>query len=170
MNLEKYIYDIPNWPKEGVVFKDITPLLASPEAYKNAIDLWSEKLKNLGGTKIMAAESRGFFFASAIAHKMGLPFIPVRKKGKLPRETVSVEVELEYGKESLFMHKDALSEGDKVIILDDILATGGTAEGMCKLAKDLGATPVCCTFFLELAFLKGREKIDCCPIISIIVA
>ncbi len=168
MDFSKHILTVQNFPKEGVLFYDITPLLANPEAYRAAIDLWAAELEKFGATKIIAAESRGFFFASAIAMKMALPFIPVRKKGKLPRETVSAEIELEYGKDLLFMHKDAISPDDRVIILDDILATGGTATGMCEMVKTLGALPVCCTFFMELGFLKGREKLECCcPVLSI---
>lgn len=168
INFDDYIINIPDFPKKGVIFRDITPLLANPKAYSYAIDMWSEKLAGFGATKIVAAESRGFFFAPAMAIKLGLPFVPVRKKGKLPRKTISVEFDLEYGTDMLFMHEGDVSSQDKVIVMDDILATGGTADGMCRLVELSGAKVACCTFFMELDGLKGREKLSGRDVVSII--
>ncbi len=168
INFDDYIIDIPDFPKKGVIFRDITPLLGNPKAYSYTIDLWAGKLAPLGATKIVAAESRGFFFAPAMALKLGLPFVPVRKKGKLPRKTIGVEFDLEYGTDMLFMHEGDVSCGDRVIVLDDILATGGTADGMCRLVQAAGASVVCCTFFMELLALKGREKLSGVDVLSIV--
>jgi len=159
MNIKDYITDVPNFPKEGVIFKDITPLLMSPDAFYNVIENWAIALKKLKIDKILAAEARGFFFGAPLALAMDLPFIPVRKKGKLPRETISESFGLEYGSSELFIHKDALEDGDNVVIIDDVLATGGTAKAMCNLVKKSGANVAACSFLLELDFLKGREKI-----------
>jgi len=159
MDFSKYVLSIPDFPKKGIIFRDVTPLLANPEAYEEVIIEWAEKLKDLGATKIVAAESRGFLFGTAVALTLALPFIPVRKKGKLPRETIGVEFELEYGTDMLFLHKDDIKPSDRVIVLDDVLATGGTAEAMCKLVEKSGAKVACCTFLIELAALAGAAKL-----------
>ena len=169
INFDDYIIDIPDFPKKGVIFRDITPLLGNPKAYSYTIDLWAGKLAPLGATKIVAAESRGFFFAPAMALKLGLPFVPVRKKGKLPRKTIGVEFDLEYGTDMLFMHEGDVSCGDRVIVLDDILATGGTAEAMCKIAESAGAKVACCAFFMEIDFLKGRKRLEGRTVVSMFV-
>lgn len=134
MNLSQYILSIPDFPKLGIEFFDITPLMANPEAYKYTIEKMSELIEPTNPTKIMAAESRGFFFGPAIALAMHLPFVPIRKKGKLPRETINIEYQLEYGTDTLCVHKDDICADDRLVVLDDILATGGTAEAMCKMA------------------------------------
>ena len=127
MDLDNYILSIPDFPKKGILFYDITPLMAKPEAYHETIDAMAEKISANSPTKIMAAESRGFFFGPALAIKLNLPFIPIRKKGKLPRETIDVEYQLEYGMDTLCVHRDDIGAGDRLAIIDDILATGGTS-------------------------------------------
>ena len=139
MNFEKYILGIPDFPKEGVLFYDITPLMANPEAYQQVIAELSAKIAQYKPTKIMAAESRGFFFGPAVALNLRLPFIPIRKKGKLPRETIDVSYQLEYGTDTLCVHKQDIAKDDSLVVLDDILATGGTAEAMCKMVELSGA-------------------------------
>ena len=169
MNFEKYILGIPDFPKEGVLFYDITPLMANPEAYQQVIAELSAKIAQYKPTKIMAAESRGFFFGPAVALNLRLPFIPIRKKGKLPRETIDVSYQLEYGTDTICVHSQDISAGDRLALLDDILATGGTAEAMCKLAKSAGADIACCAFFMELGFLHGRKRLNGINIESVFV-
>lgn len=159
MDLSTYIRDIPDWPKEGVVFKDITPLLASPDGFASAIDTLAEKYEGIGVTKVMGAEARGFIFGGALAYKLGAGFVPARKPGKLPWNTTSVEYELEYGTDSLEMHSDAIGSGDTVLIVDDVLATGGTAAAKAALVEQTGATVAGFAFLIELDFLGGRGKL-----------
>ncbi|WP_054647956.1 adenine phosphoribosyltransferase, partial [Salidesulfovibrio brasiliensis] len=125
MDLRSHIRDIPNYPKEGIVFFDITPMLSDPNAFRHTVDCLAEKFKDCGATKIVAAEARGFIFGAPLAYKMGIGFVPVRKPGKLPYETKCVTYDLEYGTDTLCMHADALEEGEKVLVIDDLLATGG---------------------------------------------
>jgi len=169
MNLEDYILGIPDFPKKGILFYDITPLMANPEAYELVISKLADMVSKYNPTKILAAESRGFFFGPAIALKLKLPFVPIRKKGKLPRETIDVSYQLEYGTDTLCVHKDDIGIGDRLVILDDILATGGTAEAMCKMAEISGAEIATCAFFMELAFLKGRQKLGARNVVSMFV-
>ena len=169
MNFEKYILGIPDFPKEGVLFYDITPLMANPEAYQQVIAELSAKIAQYKPTKIMAAESRGFFFGPAVALNLRLPFIPIRKKGKLPRETIDVSYQLEYGTDTLCVHKQNIAKDDSRVVLDDILATGGTAEAMCKMVELSGAKVACCAFFMELAFLKGRDRLSGRNVVSMLV-
>lgn len=169
MNFENYILGIPDFPKEGVLFYDITPLMANPEAYRKVIDELSAKIARYNPSKIMAAESRGFFFGPAVALKLKLPFIPIRKKGKLPRETIDVSYQLEYGTDTLCVHKQDIEKNDSLVVLDDILATGGTAEAMCKMVEISGAKVACCAFFMELAFLKGRDRLSGRNVVSMLV-
>ena len=169
MNFEKYILGIPDFPKEGVLFYDITPLMANPEAYQQVIAELSAKIAQYKPTKIMAAESRGFFFGPAVALNLRLPFIPIRKKGKLPRETIDVSYQLEYGTGTLCVHKQDIAKDDRLVVLDDILATGGTAEAMCKMVELSGAKVACCAFFMELAFLKGRDRLSGRNVVSMLV-
>lgn len=169
MNFEKYILGIPDFPKEGVLFYDITPLMANPEAYQQVIAELSTKIAQYKPTKIMAAESRGFFFGPAVALNLRLPFIPIRKKGKLPRETIDVSYQLEYGTDTLCVHKQDIAKDDSLVVLDDILATGGTAEAMCKMVELSGAKVACCAFFMELAFLKGRDRLSGRNVVSMLV-
>ncbi len=168
-DIEKFIVSVPDFPHKGIEFFDITPLMANPEAYRYTIEKMAELVAQTNPTKIMAAESRGFFFGPAIALKLGLPFVPIRKKGKLPRETIDVEYDLEYGKDTLCVHRDDIGNSDRLVVLDDILATGGTAEAMCKMAERVGAEIACCAFFMELGFLNGREKLKNRKVVSMFV-
>lgn len=160
MNLADYIRDISDFPKQGVVFKDITPLLMDHAAMQET----TEQLLNLVGNhhvdKVVGMESRGFFFATLLASKLGAGFIPVRKPNKLPFNTISEPYSLEYGFDTLEMHSDAIQPGDRVLIHDDVLATGGTAEAVCKLVEKLGGTIVQVNFLMELTFLNGRNKLE----------
>jgi len=160
MTLNQYIRDIQDFPKPGVVFKDITPLLANPEAIKACMALLINNLKERNIDKVVGVESRGFFFATLLAYELQAGFIPVRKPNKLPYETISSSYELEYGLDTLEVHTDAIQKGDKVLIHDDVLATGGTAKAVCDLVEKLGGEIVQCNFLMELSFLKGRDKIS----------
>lgn len=159
-NLEKYIRDIYNFPKEGVIFKDITPLLADYQATKQVIDLFVERLKGQKIDKVVGMESRGFFFGTLLAQRLNVGFVPVRKPGKLPFETISEEYALEYGTNRLEMHIDAIEKGENILIHDDVLATGGTAQAVCKMVERLGGNIVQLNFLIELSFLHGREKLE----------
>lgn len=167
MNLERYIRSIPDFPKEGVIFKDITPLLASPEGFKDAIDAMAEPYADAGVTKVLGAEARGFILGGALAYRLGAGFVPARKPGKLPWTTTSAEYALEYGTDQLEMHIDAVGEGDRVLIVDDVLATGGTAAAKANLVAASGATVVGFAFLMELDFLHGREKLGGSSIVSL---
>lgn len=168
MDLASRIRDIPNFPKPGIIFKDITPLLADPIAFRQAIDELAAALQTRGATKIVGAEARGFIFAASVAYKLGLGFIPVRKPGKLPYRTTSVTYELEYGTDTLCMHEDAIQPGEKVLIIDDVLATGGTVHGILQLVEKAGGKVVGIGFLIELDFLQGRKKLGNLPIVSLI--
>jgi len=168
MKLETYIRDIPDFPKEGIVFKDITPLLASPDGFRQAIDTIANEFKNAGVTKVLGAEARGFIFGGALAYKLGAGFVPARKPGKLPWQTTKAEYALEYGMDSLEMHLDAIGPNDVVLIVDDVLATGGTAAAKGKLAASTGATVAGYAFLIELDFLGGRAKLEGASIVSLI--
>jgi len=157
MNLRDYIRDIPDYPKPGILFFDITPILKTPKALQYTIDGLAEKFQDIGATKIVAAEARGFLFGTPLALKMDVGFIPVRKPGKLPYKNRSVTYDLEYGTDTLCMHEDAITPDDKVLIIDDLLATGGTAVGMCQLVRDTGAEIVGSGFVVELGFLGGAK-------------
>ena len=151
--------DIPDFPKKGIIFKDITPVLGNPTLFKKVIDSFSEHYKDRGVTAVAAIESRGFIFGSALALKLGVPFIPIRKKGKLPYKTVSATYDLEYGSDTIEMHEDAITADDNVLILDDLAATGGTAKASVELVEKLGAKVVGIAFVIELAFLNPRQKL-----------
>ena len=168
MALEKYIRDIVNFPKKGIVFKDITPLLGSSEATLECLQVLLESLKHQKIDKVVGVESRGFFFATLLAKELKAGFIPVRKPKKLPFETISASYELEYGSVSLEIHTDAIQPGDKVLIHDDVLATGGTAKAVCELVEQLGGEIVQVNFLMELTFLNGREKIKEYPVFAAI--
>ena len=159
MDLRTLIRDIPDYPKEGILFFDITPLLGDPAGFRRAIDLLAERFTSAGATKIVAAEARGFIFGAALAYKMGIGFVPVRKPGKLPYKTVSVSYDLEYGSDTLCMHEDALLKGEKVLVIDDLLATGGTLSGVIDLVEHFGAEIVGVGVVIELAFLNGKEQL-----------
>ncbi|MBU2493414.1 MAG: adenine phosphoribosyltransferase [Bacteroidetes bacterium] len=159
MNLKDLIRTVPNFPKEGIMFRDITTLLKSPEGYKQTLDDLVNLSKNKGITKVIGIESRGFIFGGALAEKLGAGFVPVRKPGKLPAATVSESYILEYGTDSIEIHKDAIAPGDKILLHDDLLATGGTMEAACKLVEKLGAEIIQISFLIELSFINGREKL-----------
>lgn len=168
MNLESYIRDIPGFPKEGVVFKDITPLLASPEGFRQAIDTLAAEYGDAGITKVLGAEARGFIFGGALAYRLGAGFVPARKPGKLPWSTTRHTYELEYGTDSLEVHTDAFGPGDVVLIVDDVLATGGTAAAKAALVAATGATVAGYAFLIELDFLHGRDRLSAPKIVSLI--
>ncbi len=159
MNLRKLIRDIPDHPKKGILFFDITPLLGNPKGFAQAVDQLAERFADAGATKIVAAEARGFIFGAALAYKMGIGFVPVRKPGKLPYKTVSVTYDLEYGSDTLCMHEDALLRGEKVLVIDDLLATGGTLAGVIELVERFGAEIVGVGVVVELSFLNGKEQL-----------
>ena len=160
IDLRNYIRNIDDFPKKGVVFRDITPLLLSPEATDEALSRLCDPVKDLGVTKVAAVESRGFFFGSLIAHQLGVGYVPVRKKGKLPYKTISVTYDLEYGTDSLEIHTDAIGPGDRVLVHDDVLATGGTALAAVQLIEKAGGEVVMLSFLMELKALGGAGKLS----------
>lgn len=159
MTLNQYIRDVQDFPKEGIVFKDITPLLANPKAVRECMALLMNNLRDRQIDKVVGVESRGFFFATLLAYELGAGFVPVRKPKKLPFTTISAAYELEYGTDTLEVHTDAIKQGDRVLIHDDVLATGGTAAAVCELVEKLGGEIVQCNFLMELSFLNGRSKL-----------
>lgn len=161
-DLRALIRDIPDFPKPGVVFKDITPLMADAAALEQAVEALAEYARPLGVECVLAAEARGFLLGPALALALGAGFALARKPGKLPYETVSAEYELEYGVDSLELHSDAIRPGMRVLVHDDLLATGGTARALCDLVERLGGIVVGCSFLMELAFLGGRERLAPC--------
>ena len=158
-DLRDFIRDVPDFPSPGILFRDITPLLASPQAFHQAVAEMAEPFRASPPDKVIGIEARGFMFGSAIARELGVGFVPVRKPGKLPRETFRVSYGLEYGKDSLEIHTDACRAGESVLIADDVLATGGTAQAAAELADRLGARVAGLTFFIELEALKGRARL-----------
>jgi adenine phosphoribosyltransferase len=161
------IFDVPDFPKPGIVFKDITPLLADPAAFRSVVEALAERCRGLHADGILAIESRGFIFGAALAQAMALPLQLVRKRGKLPRRALSVQYDLEYGSDSLEVHVDAISQGKRYLIVDDVIATGGTAAAVAKLVGECGATVAACVFLLELTFLHGRDKLAGAEIVSL---
>ena len=159
IELEKYIRSIPDWPKEGILFRDITPLLADPAALVAATEALCSDFTNAGIECVAAVEARGFIFGAAIAERLGVGLVPIRKKGKLPFETESITYELEYGTDTLEVHVDAVRNGEKVLLVDDLLATGGTMAAACKLIEKVGGVVAGVTFLIELCDLKGMEKL-----------
>ncbi len=159
MNLKSYIRDVPDFPQAGILFRDITPLLGDAGARRYAIDEMAAYVASRRADAIVAIESRGFLFGMPVADRLGLPFVPVRKPGKLPAEHMSVEYSLEYGNGQLDIHADALTRGDRAIIVDDLLATGGTAHAACKLVELLGASVDSLLFLVELGHLGGRARL-----------
>lgn len=157
--LEKYIRSIPDFPKKGILFRDITPLLNNPKVFQKAVKLMISPFKDKKIDKIVGIESRGFIIGGVISYLLDIGFVPVRKKGKLPYKTVSAEYDLEYGKDVLEIHEDALKEGENVLIVDDLLATGGTASATVELVEKEKAKIIGITFLIELTELKGREKL-----------
>jgi adenine phosphoribosyltransferase len=159
INLESYIRNIPDWPKKGILFRDITPLLADPKAFSAAIDALCADFTGANIKYVAAVEARGFIFGAAVARKLGAGFVPIRKKGKLPFKTESITYDLEYGTDTLQVHCDAISEGAKVLMVDDLLATGGTMAAACKLIEKIGGKIVGISFLVELTELSGRDKL-----------
>jgi len=158
--IKNAIRTIPNFPIDGIMFRDVTTLYSNSEAMKEVIKLTCDYWRNEGLTSIAGIEARGFITGSIIANQLSLPFVPIRKKGKLPHDTLSQEYELEYGKATIEIHSDALNSNDKVLIVDDLIATGGTALASIELVKNLGANVNGCTFIIDLPELKGKEKIE----------
>ena len=158
--IEEYVRSISDFPEPGIIFRDVTSILHDADGLHLAIDLMQEKIKDVDFDVVVGPESRGFIFGVPIAYNLHKPFIPIRKKGKLPCETVSVEYELEYGTATIEMHKDAIKPGQKVVIIDDLIATGGTNEAMVKMIESLGGEVVKAVFLMELAGLKGRERLE----------
>ena len=171
-NYEAYIANIPDYPKPGVQFKDITPLLDDHTAYTAMVEDFAQRFANSGATKVMGPEARGFLVGAPVALKMGLGFVPARKPGKLPRAVISQEFDLEYGTDEIQLHADALEPGDKVLSIDDLIATGGTVCAQTKLVQSTGAEVVGYGFLIELAYLNPREKLaelSDAPVESLIV-
>jgi len=168
MDLRKYIRDVPDFPKKGIVFKDITPLLGDREALHYALSALADRFKEHGIGKVIGIESRGYIFAPAIALALKAGFVPVRKPGKLPWRTVGEEYELEYGKDRLEIHLDSIRPGERVLIVDDLLATGGTASAAHRLVQRLQGVAVGCGFLVELAFLEGRARLPGLDVVSLI--
>ena len=158
-SLKAIIRDVPDFPKKGIVFKDITPLLADHAAFSALIGHFADHFRGHGINQVLGIEARGFLFAGPIAMALGAGIVPVRKKGKLPYKTLSAAYALEYGTDTLEMHTDAVKAGDKVLIIDDVLATGGTAAAVCELAEKAGAKVAGIAMIIELEFLKGRAKL-----------
>lgn len=166
--LKQKIRDVPDFPKPGIVFKDITPLLADVRSFQLVIDTFAKRYADKSVDTVVAVESRGFIFGAALAYRIDAAFVPVRKKGKLPFKTEAVEYDLEYGKDRIEVHQDAVHPGSRVLVIDDVLATGGTAKATCDLVERVGGKIVECAFVIELGFLNGREKLKGREIFSLI--
>lgn len=168
MELNDFIRDVPDFPIEGILFKDITPLLQNSAAFSKALEFLIVAARDIEFDLIAAPESRGFIFGVPMADRLQVPFAPIRKPGKLPYHTTSFEYELEYGTDTVEMHVDATKEGDRVLIVDDLLATGGTVDACCKLIQNQGAVVAGCLFLIELEFLNGRALLGEVPVQSIL--
>lgn len=168
MDLASMIRDVPDFPKPGIIFKDITTLIKDPDAFQAAIDAMLDYCEDMTVDLVVAVESRGYIFGGALAYELGAGFVPVRKLDKLPAETISVEYSLEYGTAVLEMHKDAIQPGQKVLVVDDLLATGGTAKATIDLVERLGGEVVAVLFLIELTFLHGLEKLKGYNVFSLI--
>ena len=162
------IRDIPDFPKPGIIFKDITPVLKDPKLFRQAVDAFGARYKDRGVDAVLAIESRGFIFGAPLALTLGVPFVPVRKKGKLPYSTVSATYDLEYGTDTIEIHEDALGKGDNVVIIDDLIATGGTAKATAELVEKVGAKVVEMGFVIELAFLNPRARVEGYEVFSMV--
>lgn len=168
MDLKKWIADVPDFPTAGILFRDITPLLQNAEAFGEAIQQMSDYAKAINANVIVGPESRGFIFGTPVANALKIGFVPVRKPGKLPRKTISKKYDLEYGSNELHMHEDAIKPGDKVVLVDDLLATGGTVKAAISMIEQLGGEVVGCCFLIELEALEGRKVLKGYPIHSLI--
>ncbi len=160
MSIKDKIRTVPNWPIDGVMFRDITTLLQEPEIFRETCDLLYDRYKDIKIDKIVGIDARGFIFGSVLAYKLNVGFVPVRKKGKLPYKSISASYSLEYGEDVVEMHEDAIEKGEKVLIVDDLIATGGTISAAVELVEKLGGDILECAFVVELPDLKGREKIN----------
>ena len=160
MNLKDYVASIPDFPTKGILFRDITPLMADGEAFKNTCDQLTEYAKKIGAQVVVGPESRGFIFGCPVAYNLKIGFVPVRKPNKLPRKTISCTYDLEYGTGELHIHADAIKPGQRVLVIDDLLATGGTVEASIKLIEELGGVVAGCAFPIELEDLGGRERLS----------
>lgn len=158
-SLKNVIRNIPDFPKPGIMFRDITPILSDAEVFRQVIDAYVEKYRDAEIDVVLGAESRGFIFGPVVAYRLGVSFVPVRKKGKLPYRTKQASYELEYGTDTLEIHEDAVAPGQKALLIDDLLATGGTMAACCELVESLGGVVVACAFVVELSFLQGRERL-----------
>lgn len=168
IDLASRVRDVPDFPVEGILFKDITTLLQDPSAYHLAIDGLYEAVRQIEADVVVAMESRGFIVGAPLAYLMGVGFVPVRKLGKLPAETISIEYELEYGANTLEVHRDAVVPGQRVLVVDDLLATGGTVAATLDLVRELGGRPVAAAFLIELQALGGRSRLQGLPVVSLI--
>ena len=166
--IEEYVRSIPDFPEEGIIFRDVTSILQDADGLHLSIDLIQEKLKDVDFDVVVGTESRGFIFGVPVAYNMHKPFVPVRKKGKLPCETISMKYDLEYGTAEIEMHKDSICPGQKVVVIDDLIATGGTIEAAIKLIEQLGGEVVKVIFLMELAGLEGRKKLAAYDVDSVI--
>lgn len=166
--LRELIRDVPDFPVKGIIFKDITPLLRNPKGLREAVETISEYYKNTTVDIVVGAEARGFILAPVVAFNLGAGFVPIRKPGKLPCEKISMSYDLEYGKDTLEIHKDGITKGQHVLMVDDLLATGGTMSACCKLVESLGGIIVGCAFLIELTFMKGREALKDYNIFSVL--
>lgn len=167
MDLKQTIRSIPDWPIKGVIFRDLTTLMQDPDAFAASCDILYERYKGMNIDKIVGIDARGFVFGAVLAYKLKVGFVPVRKKGKLPSKTISETYSLEYGTDTLEIHEDAVQKGEKVVVVDDLIATGGTVGATVKLLHKLGAQVVECAFIVELPDLKGRQRIPDCKVYSI---
>jgi adenine phosphoribosyltransferase len=167
MDLKETIRSISDWPIKGVIFRDLTTLMQDPEAFRESCDILYNRYKDMGIDKIVGIDARGFVFGAVLAYKMGIGFVPVRKIGKLPCKTIQETYNLEYGSDTLEIHEDAIEKGEKVIIVDDLIATGGTVGATVKLVEKLGADLIECAFIVELPDLKGRDKIPGCKVFAV---
>lgn len=168
MELKEYIRSIPDFPKKGILFRDITTLIGNRDSFRRVIDVFIKRYKGKGIEKIVAAEARGFIIGGAIAYGLNAAFVPVRKKGKLPYKSIGASYQLEYGTDSLHMHEDAIKDGEKALIIDDLLATGGTAKAICELVEKLRGEIAEVAFMIELSDLGGREKLKGYNVFSLI--
>jgi len=160
LDFRELIRDVPDFPKTGIVFKDISTLTRDAAGLRGAVDAIAEKYEGAGLDAVVGIEARGFIFGAAVAYRLGVGFVPARKPGKLPAETVKAEYELEYGTDAIEMHRDSVEPGQRILIVDDLLATGGTAAAAARLVEELGGKVVAVAFVIDLAFLKGREKLE----------
>ena len=166
--IKNKIRDVPDFPKPGILFKDITPILQDPHVFTKVVDAFAERYASKKISDVVGVESRGFIFGAALAYKLGVAFVPVRKKGKLPYKTIETSYDLEYGSATIEMHIDGVKKGSRVVVIDDLLATGGTAGATCELVEKCGGKIIECAFVVELGFLNGRSKLKGREIFSLV--